>query len=376
MAFYADFFQKLQPWQRKNGPAYEALFSIGSGSFGTVQVAKSNTSLGRVAVKAMSLRDASGKSSRSRAESAWHEVHHTQHILKQQQQHMAGNGLTVHGSQFICTVHEVFFDKDTCKVMLAMELADRTLLSEIRRYQVFSDEEVRVFMVGLLRALQWLGHCQVCHNDITPSNVLLFKPPMGDAFTWQVKLSDFGSSSSPKRPRQMVTTFNYAAPEMLRFVNSLALTGHGIANAPCPYTHASDVWSVGVILSELLSEDACYCVVTSTDDPKMSKAEGFLSGISSMLSTMHAKLDLEGSLDHTCLSNSGLSLASHMLQQAPSERICPNDALKHAWFKNPTPLTCPTGHGGSSKNPVFDRAGLAIARAYALLSGIRGCPSA
>ena len=137
----------------------------------------------------------------------------TQQILQQQQQ-MAG--LTVHGSQFICIVHEAFFEADRSRVMMAMELADRTLLSDIRRYQMFSDDEARVVMKGLLQALQWLGHCQVCHNDIKLGNILLLKPPLGHSFRWQVKLSDFGSSSSTQWPRnRMLTTYKYAVPELL-----------------------------------------------------------------------------------------------------------------------------------------------------------------
>ena len=367
-----DFLKTLQPWQRTEGPAYELQVSIGSGSYGTVQVGKSSNSLGRVAVKTLPLKDKNGKWCTHRVQSAWHEIRNTQHLLAERQtQHVACDQLTDHGSHFICCVHEVFFDEASMRAFLVMELADRSLLMEIRRYQVFNDEEIRVFAVGMLRALQWLTQCQVCHNDLSPNNVLLFKPPWGNSFQWLVKLTDFGSSSTSESPRQgFVTTYNYAAPELLRFVNSTGFTDHG---NPPPYTYASDIWSVGVILCQLMSDDASHNAVIGTDDPQYSKAEAFLSGVTTMLSKMNAKLNDEAEIDPTCLSNSGLALAKLMLDSAPADRITAASAMRHPYFTCPTPLTSPASYRLNRGDTILERAGTAVSRAYALLAGIRGC---
>ena len=102
----------------------------------------------------------------------------------------------------ICRVHDVFYDAASCTVQIVMELADRTLYSEMRRYGTDSDAEACTFAQGLLRAATWLRQREILHNDIKPQNVLWFKLDLGRAFQWQTKLSDFGSSSSAHDPRR------------------------------------------------------------------------------------------------------------------------------------------------------------------------------
>ena len=101
----------------------------------------------------ISIRDENGKWSAVRAAAAYRDVQHSQKVLQ------SGNkwGLTGHGSQHFCHVFEVFYDTQGCRVMLAMEMADRTLLSDMRRYQQFAEDEVRLFIRGLLQAGLYCG---------------------------------------------------------------------------------------------------------------------------------------------------------------------------------------------------------------------------
>ena len=64
----------------------------------------------------------------------------------------------------------------------------------------------------------------------------------------------------------MLYTPNYAAPE-LHLAAELDVTDRGTIY---PYTGASDAWSCGIVIAEMLSEDADRCVVVSAEDPCLS----------------------------------------------------------------------------------------------------------
>ena len=121
----------LQPWRREGQPLYktERTLTLGSGSYGTVKVAKVEGSFARVAMKSISLLDSNGRWSSSRAESVWHEVRHLLHLMER---------IDRPRQSFICDVHGIFYDVVPNQVHIVMELADRTLFSRdatIRKFQ-------------------------------------------------------------------------------------------------------------------------------------------------------------------------------------------------------------------------------------------------
>ncbi len=304
-----------------------------------------------------------------RAECAHSEIRFFQEVLSK-----SSHELTDHGSKYVVSVHESYFDFRKGCVVMVMELADRTLSTEMRRYRSFSDDENRVFMSGLLRALQWLSHCKVNHNDVKPTNVLLFKPPWGSRFMWTVKLTDLGSATeaSPTcAPKRMATTYSYASPEVLRSADKLA-TDHGAI----PYSPESDMWSAGVVFSELLSDDAGQPAVKAPDDPSLSTAEAHLMGTRHFLqllarSTQEASA-LQDPSDHAG-STLALKLVGAMAHALAEERPTATEALQHEWFRAKACMTPRTPARPLEVNIVeWDIAGLALSRAYCLLSGIRG----
>jgi serine/threonine protein kinase len=139
----------------------------------------------RVAAKSVSLLDSSGTWSDKLAHSVWQEVEHSRRLIERADR-------AWQSWDHICRVHDVFYDTASCAVQIVMELADRTLYSEMRRYGTDSDAEACTFAQGLLRAATWLRQCEILHNDIKPQNVLWFKLDLGRAFQWQTKLSDLG----------------------------------------------------------------------------------------------------------------------------------------------------------------------------------------
>ena len=84
----------------------------------------------------------------------------------------------------------------------------------------------------ILWGLAYLKHEKRVHRDLKPSNILINS--LGE-----IKLTDFGVSKDLQNSIAMCTTFvgtfKYMSPERMKNM---------------PYSYASDVWSLGIILIE------------------------------------------------------------------------------------------------------------------------------
>jgi serine/threonine-protein kinase len=132
---------------------------------------------------------------------------------------------------------------------LVMEYVNGEDLKRYAEEQNPSIETRIQWIVQLCEALQYLHTNLVVHRDIKPSNILVL--PNG-----HIKVLDFGiakvleavedqSSDSQTKPFQYVLTPNYASPEQL--------WGK-------PVSVISDLYSVGVVMYELLTEQLPYLV--------------------------------------------------------------------------------------------------------------------
>ena len=82
-----------------------------------------------MALKQITLQSRAGAWLNSKADAAFHEIKFFREVLSK-----TSKELTVHGSQFVTQVWESYFDVAKQNVILVMELGDRSLLSEVRRY--------------------------------------------------------------------------------------------------------------------------------------------------------------------------------------------------------------------------------------------------
>lgn len=114
-----------------------------------------------------------------------------------------------------------------------------TDLYKLLKTQRLSNDHICYFLYQILRGLKYIHSANVLHRDLKPSNLLLNT-------TCDLKICDFGLArvADPEHDHtgfltEYVATRWYRAPEIM-------LNSKG-------YTQSIDIWSVGCILAEMLS---------------------------------------------------------------------------------------------------------------------------
>ncbi len=153
---------------------------------------------------------------------------------------------------FIVRVHEHFVDEISSQLCIVMDYAAggdlQQLLDRLKASGgSLSDEQVTRVLVQLCMAISHCHRLHVVHRDIKPANVFLTRSGANDFLAF---LGDFGVSrvlerddpeASPgtrARRQTIAGTPYYLAPEIV---------------AGEPYSAKSDVWSLGVLLYQLLT---------------------------------------------------------------------------------------------------------------------------
>lgn len=133
------------------------------------------------------------------------------------------------------------FFHDESRIYLILEYAPKGTLFTCLKQQpnnCFSEKISAVYIESLVSALIYLHKHDVIHRDIKPENLLL-----GNAN--QLKIADFGwSVHEPVSNRTTLCgTMDYLSPEMVKGL---------------PHTKTVDVWSLGVLMFELLTGSAPF----------------------------------------------------------------------------------------------------------------------
>ncbi|KAJ2977550.1 hypothetical protein NUW58_g7778 [Xylaria curta] len=251
----------------------------------------------------------------------------------------------------IITLHSVFSSKDQ-NLNLVLEylpLGDLEMLIHDTDHIRYGAADIKAWMGMLGRAVWFCHENYVLHRDIKPNNLLI-------AADGEVKLADFGLAryfADPYRPMTSnVITRWYRPPELL----------FGAQH----YSGAVDIWSVGLVLAELVIrtpyipgnteihqiELICQAVGTPTEDnwPGVTKLPGY---------TINNKdiVPLRGQ-DHYMglfgtLGADGVDLLMKTLSLDPKKRITARGMLEHGWWhKDPRPTRkqdLPKKSGGQEK---------------------------
>jgi len=137
----------------------------------------------------------------------------------------------------IVGVKDYFEDDDN--VYIILEYCKNKSLQDylIQREGRLKEIEVKCFIFQLLQGLKYLQQKKVIHRDLKPKNLLLDDKN-------ELKIGDFGLvvqlTNEKERKFEICGTYNYMAPEI--FENE----GKG-------YSFEVDIWSVGIIMYQLLT---------------------------------------------------------------------------------------------------------------------------
>ncbi|XP_006896614.1 PREDICTED: mitogen-activated protein kinase 3 [Elephantulus edwardii] len=205
-----------------------------------------------------------------------------------------------------------------------------TDLYKLLKSQQLSNDHICYFLYQILRGLKYIHSANVLHRDLKPSNLLINT-------TCDLKVCDFGLAriADPEHDHtgfltEYVATRWYRAPEIM-------LNSKG-------YTKSIDIWSVGCILAEMLSNrpifpgkhylDQLNHILSILGSPSQEdlnciinmKARNYLQSLPAKTKVAWTKLFPKS-------DPKALDLLDRMLTFNPNKRITVEEALAHPYLE-------------------------------------------
>ncbi|XP_075993119.1 mitogen-activated protein kinase 3 [Genypterus blacodes] len=207
------------------GPRYTNLSYIGEGAYGMVCSAMDNVTNQRVAIKKIS---------------PFEHQTYCQRTLREIKILLRFHHENIIGINDILRARHLDNMRDVYIVQTLME----TDLYKLLKTQRLSNDHICYFLYQILRGLKYIHSANVLHRDLKPSNLLINT-------TCDLKICDFGLAriADPEHDHtgfltEYVATRWYRAPEIM-------LNSKG-------YSKSIDIWSVGCILAEMLSNKPIF----------------------------------------------------------------------------------------------------------------------
>ncbi|XP_005368728.1 cyclin-dependent kinase 11B isoform X1 [Microtus oregoni] len=232
----------------------------------------------------------------------------------------------------IVTVREIVVGSNMDKIYIVMNYVEHDLKSLMETMkQPFLPGEVKTLMIQLLSGVKHLHDNWILHRDLKTSNLLLSHAGI-------LKVGDFGLAREYGSPLKaytpVVVTLWYRAPELLLGAKE--------------YSTAVDMWSVGCIFGELLTQKPLFPGKSDIDQinkvfkdlgtPSEKIWPGYndLPAVKKMTFSEYPYNNLRKRFG-ALLSDQGFDLMNKFLTYYPGRRISAEDGLKHEYFRE-TPL--------------------------------------
>ena len=166
----------------------------------------------------------------------------------------------------IIRLFNYFSDKKNINMFLILEYASKgTLFDYIHNKKGLNETEAFYFFIQAVNSISFLHKNKIIHRDIKPENLLINNNNI-------LKLCDFGWSVYLNNNNKRVTfcgTIEYMAPEIVKNES---------------YDFSIDVWSLGVLLYELIHSHSPFVVkdlnVNKIENNILSKELKFKKGVS------------------------------------------------------------------------------------------------
>lgn len=163
----------------------------------------------------------------------------------------------------------------------------------------FSERKAANYVYQVVQALKYCKDKNVLHRDLKPENLLLNEKGT-------IKLADFGWATYG-HGSSVVGSVHYNSPEMLRYKR---------------YDHRSDIWSLGVLIYELLCCEQPFRGEGRDSKEKEKETERLIK---------RGKIHYSRYTRH--LSPEALDLIETILMLDPEQRPTYDEILAHPWFQ-------------------------------------------
>ena len=206
---------------------YKLIKEIGKGSFGNVYLAEDTTNHRKVAIKRIEKKKIVKNTYLHQA--FWKEIE----IMK------------------ICncknSVEFIELLQTQNNYNVVMELCDSDLHNYLySRSSGFSTEEIRNIMIQLNNVFKIMHSKNIMHRDLKLKNIMIKFPNINDRNNYEVKLCDYGFSKA--LDDSLVTSTHLGTPA--------TMAPEVIADKA--YTCQADLWSLGIIIYQLMFKDLPY----------------------------------------------------------------------------------------------------------------------
>ena len=195
----------------------------------------------------------------------------------------------------IVKIHDVIIDTRLNNIYFIMDYYEYGDLSQFLNKTPLKEKFSRKYMKQLSNGLKYLLDNNILHRDLKPQNILLSK-------NYDIKLTDFGFATYYNKDSIINTLCGspmYMAPEII--------TKNG-------YNYNSDLWSVGIILYEMIHGYTPFNVANFIDLIKEIKKKN-----------IKIKMDI---------SKDCQELIYSLCKTNPNERLSWNEFFNHKWFTN------------------------------------------
>lgn len=212
----------------------------------------------------------------------------------------------------IVKLYDIILNRDNHTIFMILEYCAFGDLQSFQNKRPFYEKYIQHYMLQLRDALKYLYDNGIVHRDLKPQNILLTDPTT-------LKITDFGlSRNQPDRSDQvdqvdqvdqqdLYSTYcgspMYMSPEMLNRKS---------------YNSKSDLWSVGIILYQLITGTPPYTV----------------SNIKQLITAVSQSINLDDIPDKYGISQGCYDLLQSLLKPSRVDRIDWPEFFIHFWFSN------------------------------------------
>ena len=152
--------------------------------------------------------------------------------------------------------------KEEGGVSMVFELIEGMTIDDYIKKPMISMIEKIIHLIELAKTIDYLHQNNLIHRDLKPENMIISN------YSLRFKLLDFGITRrtlNEETKTIIIGTPKYMAPE-----NYIVYFGNGDsknANSKTTISNKIDIWAIGIIISEVFSEQKAWSKYTK-DDPK------------------------------------------------------------------------------------------------------------